>query len=361
MSIQELSEELQRLMEEYNQLIDAQGYFPTVKMIRFIQKMITLLAILRQMPTVAWRALFRLVRCDNGGLVDLTVEQLKQLVEMLKALADLELEAAEEAPAQEALRAWIRELEQTLSRWDDGAERDQAVAAVAALKAFLRDHYPVLLSTLLHYFGDDIREAVADWAKKSIPGRLKKILQKLIAKILVRRLGEEGAKKCNPWVGVGLTLAELLGFGYVLITIDDLRELIDETLAELVRRLHQAGMRWPGSGHVGFPSKFAGAQVRVRAFMRCARIVDGKPVWGAPCRVRFAQGAQITTTLDPDSKLYDAETGLWKLPFNIDQDSVKESECFEGAVLCYLYFEVFITFPDGSTMTYNLLGGVAVL
>ncbi len=360
--IEELSKELNRLIEEYNKLIEAQDLLPTVRMIKLMEKIIGLLGILRKVPKVLWRALFRLVRCDDGGLVDLPVEELKLLVELLKAIAELELEAEEDAARKDALRDWIRKLDETLDQWKDSWTREQAIAAVRALKAFLRDAYPAILAALLEYFGDDIQQQVEGLVLS--PGTLKWILKKLIEKILIRRLGEEAAKRFIPWVGVGLTLAELIALGYVITRLGNLRELIDEMRAELVRRLVDAGLRWPTSSeYVWFkPPLFTGARVRVRAYVHCAKLVNGKPVWKeTPCRVTFEQGNELTATLKENSELFDKEAGVWKLPYTINMASLEQSECMKDADICYLYLEVFITFADGNTLTASLLVGAVVM
>jgi len=362
-SIEALEEELNRLIGEYNRLVKSLEYFPTVRTIALIKKMAELIRILKLIPKDVWKALFRFVKCDDEGLADLTVEKLKQLVELLKAIAELELEAEEDEKRKKELQGWIKELKRTLDSWAETWLQKQALAAVKALKQFLKDHYPEILAALLSYFGDDIKEEFEQWLEKSTPRFLKKIIKKIIEKILIKKLGKEAAKKFIPFVGIALTLAELIALGYVLRKIDDLRELIDELLAELIRRLAKVWTSWPSQHeYVWFQGeKYEGAKITIRPFVRCAERVSGNLKWGKEYQVKFSDGSkEKRATLNQNSPYYDKEKKKWIIPFTIDKASVDAYPCVKTAIMCYIYLEVTITFSTGETMTHHFIVGVKV-
>ena len=363
-SIEELQKELNELISSRNDLIKLLEFFPLIRLKRLINLLTKLYNVLGRLPMKVWDVLFEFVRCNNKKLEELTVDELKKLVEALKAIADLELEAAKDETTKKALQKWLEKLDETLKVLSTLTEKDKAIAikAIIALKQFLKDHYPKILAALLIYFGDDIKKAAKNAFKKALPGIIiKTIIKRIAYKILVKRLGKEMAKRLMPLVGLALTLAEFVAILGILNRIDNFQKLIDQLLIAILKKLiSKERLGWPTkSKYVWFKDPdLRGATITITAYVHCFRIVDEE--WLSdknPCKLEFSVGKVIRIKLDDSSKgNYKKDKKLWEIPFTIDQDSLKKAPCVKGAKLCYIYLEI-ITTKGGKTMTRYLVIG----
>lgn len=368
--LDELRKQLDELIRRREGLADLLDQIPLARLSRLLQKLAKLINLLTDLPAELWQALIAFVACNNEALAALAVDQLKKLLEVLKAVAEVELETAdpndpEDQALIQGLEAWIQELCETLDSWDPEQTQEAALEAVVALKQFLRDHYPEILEALVLYFGEDIAREIGEWAENQIGSVIKRIIKKIIDKILVKRLGKEAAKRLAPLVGTVLTLIEFFLILGILDAIKSLDELIDLLMAEIVRELVEQGMGWPNNyEYVWFADPyFCDATVTKKPKVHCAKKnEDGKLEFSNPCPVEFADGGTSKTVqlTKEDNPNYDPDTGVWKCPYTIDEASVNGSDCVQDAEVCYVFIELTITDKDGNTTTHAFIIGAKV-
>ena len=152
---------------------------------------------------------------------------------------------------------------------------------------------------MIDTFGDDILVAIAT---KSLS---RKDFIKSVAKSVVKfALGKAASQVVNPFINVALTGWELLVEIAGGQQVADLQAYVDGLLVQLVLLLARCGYGWvqtndPKKGPPGFyvpnNEKYNGATVTAKAFVRCAKIVDGKPQWQPPCPVRIDNGRPAGT------------------------------------------------------------------
>lgn len=367
-TIEELVERLQVLVENYNDLVEALEYLPAVHEVRLIETIAELIHLAANTSPSTWLALWDYINCDAGPLVDLTVEQHRHLLEILRVVVRLELELVEDEGHEAGLDAFLEELEETLEDWDDEMPREQATEILEGLKDFLLEHYPEVLSVLAGFFGDEFREALKKWAEKRSPALVKMALWVFINTVVKRFKGKAVAARLSGILSIATSIAQLIAIGYIVPQLDHIEDLMAEVRAELVRRLAEKGMRWLdhfGYVWVGDPDTYEGKTVEIRPYIRCATEEDGELVWSDPCPVRFADGSgEKNVELDRDAPEdgpapFDEEKEQWEIPYDIDPESVEGTSCIEGATMCYLVLEVTVT-VDGESKSGNYIVGVTV-
>lgn len=368
--IKELRTQLDELFRDRARLAGLLDYIPLARLSRLLQKLSALIKLLLGLPIEVWKALIAFVKCDNAALAALAVDQLKTLLEVLKAVAEVELETAdpnepEDQALIQGLEAWIQELCETLEGWDPEQTQQAAMNAVIALKQFLKDHYPEILEALVVYFGDELIAELDEYAKKKIGKTIKKIIRKILDKILVKRLGKEAAKRIAPLVGAVITLFEFFLILGILDAIESIDELIDKIKGEIIRELVSCGMGWPNDyGYVWFKGEqFCEAKVTKVPKVECAKTnEDGKLEFSPPCTVQFDDGSTSkTATLSKEgNENYDPDSEEWQCPYAIDEASVNSSPCTEGAEVCYTYLEVTVTDKEGNTTKHAFIMGAKV-
>lgn len=367
-TVRELAEQLQKLITEYNELVEVLEYLPSVHTVNLIRLLGQAVELFRNTPMDVWSALFDYVDCDTSGLADLAVEEQKRIIEVLEKVAALELLLADDGDRKEALEAWLEQLRDALEDWDDDQTREAATAVLDGLKEFLQTHYPEILVLLGQYFGDEVRRAFEKWAEKHSLSLLKIAVWLFISQILSKYIGKEAAKRLNPMVSIAFSIAELVAIGYVVPKLENLEALIGDMRAELVRRLAEKGMGWVDQFPfvwVGYSEKYEGKVVELDPYVRCAFEEDGELTWRDKCPVDFEEGGEKRYELvgdDSDGSSSTAEPARsnekenrWELPYDIDKASVEK--CTEGAALCYLVVEMSIVGKDGGI---NFIAGVMV-
>ena len=359
--IEELLKELNQLQSDYTDLINAANSLPTAATLRLLKKIAHAVSVLSNVPASVWKALWHFLRCDYKALGDLAVNEVKQMLEVLKTLAELELEGlAADNPAvagqREALQRWLSELCEKLDSWDATMVQDAAVAIATALKDFLKAHHPKILAALVTLFGDDILDGIKSIATG--PGA-KKALIKLLLKKLLQRIGTDIAKALIPGIGAFLALVELTILLSILDSLDTLKEMIDLALAQLILKLIEKGFGWKADNFAFFiGDKYCEAKVTKKARLKCGKKIDGRWVFGDPCPLPFSDGkTSITVTLEKKKPMYDPDKKKWVCPYKINNSDVTASPCFAGAKLCMYYIDLIVTTSDGKTTTTTLIGG----
>lgn len=367
-TIEDLVKRLQVLVENYNDLVEALEYLPAVHEVRLIETIAKLIDFFVKTSADTRMALWEYVNCNADPLVDLSVEQHRQLLEMLRAVVRLELELVEDEGHEAGLEAFLEEIEKTLEDWNDEIPREQATEILEGLKDFILEHYPEVLSVLAGFFGDEFREALEKWAEKRSPALAKLAIWLFINTVVRHFKGKAVAARLSGILSIATSVAQLIAIGYIVPQLEHVEDLIAEVRAELVRRLAEKGMRW--LDHFAFvwvadPETYEGTTVEIRPYVRCATEEDGELVWSDPCPVRFADGSgEKSVELDRDSPddgpaPFDEEEGRWEIPYGIDAERVEETSCIEGAEMCYLVLEVTVT-VDGERKSGNYIVGVKV-
>ena len=352
--------------------------FGTAKTLRLMRRVYAFAVKLDALVPGIWGALYEFVRCNDAKLAELTVAQMKQLLEVLQAHAELLIESLgtadpNETPEQKAAREqhlkeardWLQAINGELANWLDTRGKEATIAALVALKRAVKAAAPYIVDALIDTFGDDILVAIAT---KSLS---RKDFIKSVAKSVVKfALGKAASQVVNPFINVALTGWELLVEIAGGQQVADLQAYVDGLLVQLVLLLARCGYGWvqtndPKKGPPGFyvpnNEKYNGATVTAKAFVRCAKIVDAKPQWQPPCPVRIDDGrpagtASISVALDRDNR--DPRTGRWNITAALVPQTVANAPCLNGAKYCYTYFQITFTFPDGSKTTTLLIVGV---
>ncbi len=364
--IDDLLKQLNQLQSDYADLIDAANSLPTAATLRLLKKIAHAVSVLSNVPASVWKALWYFLRCNYDALGDLAVKELKQMLEILKTLAELELEGlAADDPAvadqREALEQWLSELCERLDDWDPTMAHDAAVAIATALKDFLKAHYPEILAALVTLFGDDILDGIEGIATG--PGA-KKALIKLLLKKLLKRIGTDTAKALIPGIGAFLALVELAVLLSILDDMTSLKEMIDLVLAQLILTLIEKGYGWNTDNYAFFiGDTYCKAKVTKKARIKCGKKnKDGVWVFSDPCPVPFSDGkTSITVCLEKKKPMYDPEKNKWTCPYKVDDADVNATPCVEGAEICIFYIDLTVTTSDGTTTTTTLIGGVTKL
>jgi hypothetical protein len=352
--------------------------FGTAKTLRLMRKVYAFAVKLDALVPGIWGALYEFVRCNDAKLAELTVAQMKQLLEVLQAHAELLIESLDtadpnETPEQKTAREqhlkeardWLRAINAELANWLDTRGKEATIAALVALKRAVKAAAPYIIDALIDTFGDDILVAIAN----NFVSR-KALIKKLAQSVVKFALGKAASQVANPFIGVALTGWELLVEVAGGQQVADLQAYVDGLLVQLVLLLARCGYGWvqtndPKKGPPGFfvpnNEKFNGATVTAKAFVRCAKIVDGKPQWQPPCPVRIDNGrpagtASISVALGRDNR--DPRTGRWNITAALVPQTVANAPCLKDAKYCYTYFEITFTFPDGSKTTMLLIVGV---
>jgi hypothetical protein len=341
--------------------------FGTAQTIQTMKAALKMAQVLDKLPPVVWTTLYKFVRCNDGALADLAIEELKLLVEVLEAQAELQINDIKDPQLHADMELWFKELKKLLRDFASFATKDDVIAAIKALKQFLktivRKGTPWILDFLIEVYGDEILEA----ADKLIDKQIKKaLIKKIVEKIVAQAVGKTLAKKFVPYVGIAMTGWELLVEYAGGQQIADLQTYVDNLLVQLVKLMVDCGFPWPAKA--GNVLRFDGAiwldhTVTLRPFVRCAKIVDGKVVWGAPCRVKYtgANGkpvGEVTVTLTADKQ--DNKGNFPIAGLGIDMASVNASTCVAGAKYCYFYDEASFVDNEGKRRTIAFISGAKV-
>src|SRR5688572_16493694 len=221
--------------------MDALG-FGTAKTVRFMKRAYTFADFLYQnVPPVVWKVLYKFINCNDQALAELAVNEMKILVQVLQAHAELLLETIDDDALRGDLQKWLDKLSDELKGWADNRTTEDAIAAVKVLKAFVktivRNATPWILEALVDAFGPDVVEAAENWLTKEV---VKQTIKQIIYRILVyeikKKLGKEAlkllAKTSGRIAGVAMTGWELLVQIAGTDAADDLRTYVDRLLAE---------------------------------------------------------------------------------------------------------------------------------
>ena len=346
--------------------------FGTAKTIRLMQKVYAFAVKLDALVPGIWAALYDYVRCRDAKLADLTVAEMKKLLEVLQAHAELLIESLDtadpnETPAQKTAREqhlkeardWLRAVNTELANWLDTRGKDATIAALVELKRAVKAAAPYIIDALIDAFGDDILVAIANRFVTR-----KALIKKLASSVVKFALGKAASQVVYPFIGVALTGWELLVEFAGGQQISDLRAYVDRLQVELIVLLQKCGYGWVQKG-TGFfvpnNEKYNGATVTAKAFVRCYKLVDGKLQWAPPCPVRIDNGrpagmASISVALDRDNR--NPRNGRWDITAALlVAATVNNSPCVKDAKHCYTYFEITFTFPDGTKTTQLLIAG----
>jgi hypothetical protein len=351
-TINQIFDQLQRVQRQIPQVVkEARALgFGTAETADLIRKTIDYLKVLDRVPTPVWSVLFKFVRCDNKALADLAVADLKVLVEVLYFQALLQLSAESDNDLKRDLERWAEYLKAILDDWLDTRSKDAIIATIAKAKDFvktlIRKGVPWILNFLIELYGDELLDQAVKGAIDHVTSR-KYIFKKLAQRVIGFALNGRAATKAAP-------LIELAVGGWDLIVelaagseIADLQAYADQLLAKAVQLMTVCGFPWPSKNAMKFNGDdWEGVTVTVRPFVRCATMVGGKLVWGAPCATRFLN-PDGSTALERTKKLTAADkTDGGFLMTGLDNDPASIAACTPmNAVLCYFYRQA--TFERG--------------
>jgi hypothetical protein len=364
-AINNTSAELSKLRGE----MDALG-FGTAKTLRLVVRLQKFISVYENLPDEVFLAAFEFVRCNDSVLADLTAEQLQKLVRALVAHAELQIEAIpeekvrtpEQAALLEAFKEWLPELNNIAAQFAT-VGKDKLVSLIKAAKQTIKTAAPIVLRELVALFSEEIKQAIINKAIAKITDR-KTLISKLAEQVVKAALGKAAADKVSPYIGIALTGYELLVELAGNAAATDMRAYVDQLLVKLVDLLQDCKYTWPqpivtdpdGNKIGGFflkGEKYKGAKVVARPFIRCAKLVDGKPQFGDPCPVMFTTGATVTAKMTEEIRA----NGRWTVSAIIDMNSVTNSPCLTNAKYCYAYFELKITLADGTKLVMNVICG----
>ncbi|UJP05523.1 MAG: hypothetical protein LZF61_00650 [Nitrosomonas sp.] len=246
--LDELIKRMPEAIKARNELVELLRYAPSVNLINTIRNAARLKEVLTSIPLALWVDLVRFINCNIEALYGKRKEDLIKILELIEAHLVLEQDDPSLGLSGESIgRALqdVRQVKDGLSGLDDAA----AIDAVGRLKERLRldiAAFWLLLRSVYHSGLLDDLAGAADETVRPVIGRLIKwIIQKLIERIIKRKLPEQSAKKAIPMVGPVLTAIELIGYGALLASIDDLQREISAALCCIVRELDRRGHGWP--------------------------------------------------------------------------------------------------------------------
>jgi hypothetical protein len=307
-----------------------------------------------------YEVLIDFLACDNKALGRLTVAQLKQLLTVLKELAEMELLALDDRDNEKdkllakELKDWINKLTEAQKALANLGENDKEKArlAVEAVKIYLYDNLPEVKKILLLLFSEKLRVRLQEFAKKydkvAFVLFVKFLVETDLFIILAKKIGVKAAKRLFPFLGPAITIYETIGVLGLLDALDDITKKIDELFEKLVRELAKTREpNWPNHfmGGQGFelmpPTYQVGSKVRISMFLVCGSMVGNKIVFGKPCPIKFGKKKEHSQefTLTEDMK----SGKSFKIPggVGIDTKSVEGAlPCLNGAVLCYTYLHL---------------------
>jgi hypothetical protein len=370
--IKKLQEAITVLHGMLEMISEALNYFPMYATLRLLLLMADLYELLSKVPLVVYEAMGDFLICRNEALLKLAVKELKQLVEVLISIAKLDIEACQDEMKKEQLKAWLKKLEEALQKFEGFTEKhkDQAIEVIIKLKEYLIKYAPDILQMLRTVFDEPLKKKIDEIARnrvKKIIGQLiKDIAQRIIEQILIKRLGEEAARKWIPVVGPLLTLIESTAIIALLKKYEHTKKALDELYIELVIELSKLiGGNFPNRVDTKTDAQslqlsrniFLNKKITIAAFVRCAtKNPDGSFTWGKPCPVRFLKPKKHQFNFQLDDDLH-RDGDKYIIPLEIDPASVTTAPCLKGATHCYTY--ILVTFKDaqGNTQRYLIIVG----
>ena len=239
--------------------------FGTAKTLRLMRRVYAFAVKLDALVPGIWGALYEFVRCNDAKLAELTVAQMKQLLEVLQAHAELLIESLDtadpnETPEQKAAREqhlkeardWLQAINGELANWLDTRGKEATIAALVALKRAVK--------AALHHRCIDrhLRRRHPDRHCHQVPE-------------------SQGFHQVGCEVGREVRTRQGSFAG-------------SQPLHQ--RRAHRLGVARRNRRRAAGRN---GATVTAKAFVRCAKIVDGKPQWQPPCPVRIDNGRPAGT------------------------------------------------------------------
>ena len=107
--ISQTQQEMRQILKE----LDSLG-FGTRKTVRTMRASYRLAKALGDLPPIVWEVIAKFVQCNDAALADLAMDELKMLVEVLAAQADVYIESVEDPNLQAEMQAWAAELKRIL-------------------------------------------------------------------------------------------------------------------------------------------------------------------------------------------------------------------------------------------------------
>lgn len=352
--IAELTAHINALSQNLQNNRNALKFLPTVQLANTINKGIKLSKLLYSLPPIAWDVMYKFLLCQNKELARLAVDQLKVLVEILAAHAEMELEAISDADEKKKWQDWLAKCNDAIQNWKADYTVDQAAAVLAALKQWLIDNAGTILKVLNNVFSEEINQAIDDWAKKQTGKVVRNIIDEMLRKIILRRFGEEIGKKMIPYVGLILTAVELAAYGIIIDNIKDIEDEINRTLVELVKLMEKSGWGWPnvlgdntGMLYKGRRATWEGSKITYSAFVRCASqdATTKKWTW-TRCPVSLTADTKKNNSVVLDETFWNDKRKLFVVPLLIDKDSVEASKCYKNGQVCYTFMDIRMELPD---------------
>lgn len=391
-----LLEDLARVNADYNRAINEINSFPHAQAIKILKALNKLIDLLKKLPKEAWLALYYLLRCDTERLTDLTVEQLKDLIETLKALAELErlacsakdlLEGQDpdatdpnrpgtEEPREpgdtgepvsndqykEQLDAWLARLCAELDGWPGEGTKEEICQIVKQLVDWLKQAAPLVLNALLAIFSKALLEQIEKWAENpTVPDFILRMLLKKFFELI----GQKLAAALIPVLGAILALADLIKVIDLINTINSLQEAMDAMQAELICHLADQGMGWPSCGTFVFAGPdFDGYQLTKTVSTETINNNEGTWQGGGTTQGKFnkpdgSTTTTITVTLDKNKTTenggyWNEEKGQFECPFSVNGGSVDAGATGQASVTT-----VNVTASNGkNTTSFRLINGV---
>ena len=346
--------------------------FGTAAQLKLVTKMFVFVRVAGDLSPIVLGVTADFVKCTDSALAKLDVGQLKGVVRALHAHAELVIAgipetASDQTDEQKKLLAaftpWLAALNDIITQFPT-ASADTLMTMLKDAKKKVNTGSPVVLTLLVQVFGKELLEAIANGAIAD-PLDRKTLIKKLAEKVLISALGKATAGKVVPYLDSALVGWELLVELAGNSAIKDVQEYVNLLLMMLIMVMKKCGWGWPqnpgkdpdGNQYDGFfvkGEKYKGAMVVASAFIRCGKLVDGKPVFSPRCPVTFTTGkATVEATLTDEIRV----KGKWTVVAAIDMKSVQSSPCITGANFCYAYLELSFTLADGTKTSINLISG----
>jgi hypothetical protein len=346
--------------------------FGTVAQLQLITKLYNFISVVGAQSPKVLSAIISFMQGDDKALNNLSVDELKGVVSALMAHAELVIQGIptgmDQTPQQKALLeafgTWLQLLKDIVTQYPM-TSADKLVAMLNDARKNITTRYPVVRAQLLQVFGAELAKAIASGAIEDLTDR-KTLLKKLAEKVVISALGKAAASKVVPYIDVALTGWELIVQVAGNSAIKDVQSYIDQLTVQLVVLMKKCGWGWPqnqgkdqsGNPYYGFAvrtEKYVGATVVARPYIRCAKLVDGNPVFGDRCPVTFTTGAAtITTKLTKENWV----NAVWNITAQIDMDALQKTICITNAKYCYAYLQLTTTLADNTITVLNIICGV---
>ncbi len=351
-SLDELQQLLYEAMDSRADLIAMLKYIPLYRLSKILRALVRVQQILGKLPAPVWRALYEFLRCNSDFVKGFNPTVLLQMVRAMIVLTELQIEASEDDKDIERLKLALSKMQAAEQRLAQLVDKGEAFNVITELKVFLKANYADLFKLLQEAYSEKAADAATNALKHALPGIAIKGLIKMVAKhILTKKLGAEMAKRLMPAVGIALTLAEFTAIVAMLQSIQSLDKLIDALYVAIITKLIDGNrLHWPSAKEIIWikdKPEYQNANVVMRPYVHCFDLIGNEWVMRKDsCLAKFFLSDKIEVVLNPNhvkSPHYNNDLKRWEIGYAIDDDSVDNRACLQGAELCITLVNVQMT------------------